>query len=141
MLVEIEGVQRECCVTSVPKGSFCIWDINEGLYGFPQFMVIAPSITEDEKSCGNIVVCPVECYNKGFEYASPSKLYDSLYIDIFKPLVIGRFKSYVYDNIEDVFKEVYNEFIAHGTYICAHVEKYMENKEYLQDKELIEYGN
>ena len=138
MKIEIEGIERECEVVLAPKGSFCVFDVNEGIYGFPEFIIIAPAMTGKEKSCGNIVTCPVVCGNAGYENAHIDRVMTEIRLDDFKQLLIGYYKSYEVESISAVAIMVYDEFLRHGTIVSPELKYYMDAEVYNRDKDFME---
>ena len=80
MKIKINDIERECRIMPAPNGTFA--DYGE-TFGFPTFVIFAPVIGE-EGSCGDVVVCPIECLDGGLEAATPAALYNELYINKFK---------------------------------------------------------
>ena len=95
-------------------------------------------MTDNEKACGNIVTCPVQCCNGGYESASPYEIQTTIYLKDFRNLVIGYFLTIEMDSVEETAEFIYDRFVNHGTLIQKRLKDYMANKEYLSDKELLE---
>lgn len=121
--IEIEGIERDCEIMSVPRGYFA--DYGE-TFGFPLYACICKAITEDEKSCGDVLVCPIECFNNGYEAANPAAITDSL--------ALGAFQRYV-DNFTDgfgwsvseAFDYITNAFEKRGVLIENNVYSYIKD--------------
>lgn len=135
MKIVIDKIERECQVLLAPKGAFCIWDIDEGSFGFPEFVVIAPAITPEETMCGNIITCPVNCTDdRGYEEAEIGEISTEIELCVFKELVLGYWLEMECDTIETAAICLYERFLQHGTAIDYDLKSYMDNKEYNYDK-------
>jgi len=138
MKIEINEIERDCEVIIAPKGAFYIWDRDEGGVSFPQFVIIAPALTTEEKKYGTIVTCPVTSCNGGYESADISEIETEICLYPFKELVIGCYKTFLYDSIIKTAVDMYDRFLLHGTIISKELKSYMDNEEYKCDKELLE---
>ena len=145
MKIEIEGIVRECQTVSVPKGCYCVFDLSDGAYGFPIFAVIAPTTTENEKACGNVIVGPLFGFNEGFEFANPYEICQCLPLHIFRRLVIGQYRNVVFTSIVDAIEVIYDDFKNHGVNMEKDLREYVAYKQYLTDEEMLkaekEYTN
>lgn len=64
MKAKINNILREITIVPVQKGGFCV---SEGLCfpWFPLFCAICEAITEEEKACGDVLICPISDSNGG----------------------------------------------------------------------------
>ena len=137
MKIEIDKIERECQICTPQRGAFCIYDIEEGCYGFPDLIAVAPAITEKERACGNIVVCPIQCGNGGYEMATPDTIHNYLSLATLRELIKGHMNVFEGD-LEWSAELIIDDFQGHGTYIVKDAREYISKKAYLDDKELLE---
>lgn len=129
MRIVINKIERECEILPAPPNSF--W-VSKGLYGFPIYVAIAPAITEHEKSCGNIVTCPICCTNGGYDSAEPAEIHNYLSMLVFCSLIETHLRLGIYDERPDAALYIQLAFEAHGIKMDDEVVKFV--KELCKDK-------
>ena len=133
MELTINGIKRECVVKDAPKGSYCVIDYDEGCYFFPLFIVIAEALTEEEKSCGDIVVGAIYTANMGYETVDVGDIFTILYPNVFKRILKGAFYTTEYEDIYQAVKQIKEDFMVHGIPIHPKTLEYIEKKEFIRD--------
>lgn len=135
MKIEINGVEREGQIVSVPRGGFCIGE--EGILSFPLFAYICNAIEKEDMESG-ILVCPIYEFSEiqndvviDENMIEPGSIRDCVYpIDI-EYLIKGSIKSHGCKEGEenailywlDYFVD---EFEIHGTPISRRAKEYIE---------------
>ena len=127
MKFNVYDIERECTIVSAPKGVFCTAE--EGLYWFPIYFVFAPSITEDEKSCGDVLICPISGFNDGMESLSTNSFWDCLTYPIFEKLVREGFGVY-YDNVEELARVIIDDMKVHNIPFHQLLQERLKDKDY-----------
>lgn len=130
MKINVYNIERECTIINAPKGVFCT-DV-EGLYWFPMYFVIAPSVTKDELACGDVLVCPISGFNDdGTESLTTSPFWDCLTSVIFEELIVGHCQVFPTESVEEYAKEVLDVFTYRGVYINPTLRRKLKSKDYL----------
>ena len=80
MKIEINGARRELQIMPAPSKCFCV--LEECCFPvFPIYVGICEAITEDEKACGNILICPIFSNNGGYEDVGPAEVKNEVQIN------------------------------------------------------------
>ena len=137
MRVTINNIERECQVCTPQRGTYQIAIPEEGTICFPDLLLVAPAITEDEKPYGDIIVCPIMICNGGYESVSPDNVHTYLNIWTLK-MIINNYNLVMYDGKAPVESAEYfiNRFVQYGTVLSDDVKRYIDNKEYITDEDI-----
>ena len=135
MKIEINGVEREGQIVSVPRGGFNI--IEEGVLTFPLFAYICNAIEKEYMESG-ILVCPISDLSYiedgvliNENDISPGNIKDCVYPMDIKYLVKGKVEGFGCPEGEENailywLYDIVDQFEIHGTPISRRAKEYIE---------------
>lgn len=108
---KINNIVREITIVPVQKGGYCVSE-DACFPWFPLFCAICESITEEEKMCGDILICPICDFNGGYASLSVEEIKNEVsFRDICKCAINLEEE---YGNDEDAINCIVKEFKKHG---------------------------
>ena len=114
MKIEINGIEREVLIAQAPKSSFVI---QEGLMSpiYPAFVAFCQP-TNEEKSYGNILVCPIIDFNGGYASCEIDELYTEFDTNHLKSCIKGWMDNYQ-GNLRDAVDYVTTDINDHDVFV------------------------
>ena len=136
MRIEINGVEREVLIAQAPKSSFVI---QEGLMFpiYPTFVAFCQPVGE-EKSYGNILVCPIIDFNGGYASCGIDELHTEFESTHLKSCVKGWMDNYR-GNLRAAVDEITIDINNHEVFVteeCCDIINKIENGEITDINEL-----